>query len=1133
MGLSSSQARLLTLTGRMHDIERKAQKIQADKLRLANDSRRAYDNYLIALDSKKLQYSAIMQDGSIGYNDATLAALENGVVPSYSGVTSAKTFLLQNAQNGEIFITPEFAAQYGISDSGDLEPVGTLDEYLDAHNANSTEIIEHPINYNDVQSATPVENVKVSEPYTPADTYTINANSISTPTTTDYIPETLYNVSDAITKPSISSNVPNIDVVNGGSPISFPTPTPVNGALNVTDTTWTFPTGQTYRDFNYQEIRVPKDDLNMTLQQLSTKYNWNLSFTDTDDDGYALNNLSMYYVGKENGTNNYLQSQSRAKTYSYNANTTLNDMLSWFESNISGISYKSYSEDSSKDYGVLYSYKKGFFFISSDDAWTDSYLGKYLGGTFKQNGNPVVSLYHDWSSTEHQLTKDTKIIDVMYSDLNESMRSGGLDFNGCYLRLQKNGTNLNAQYNGTTNLNDLTFDEYFTYLADNNSDISYTTNAAGDMIFSFDGKMDGFGFSGDINRTIVYNANQTNTTTINVSLDAISENIYLMESILAQTPLDDYNSNHDARITAIKNKLTPAYGTDYRQLALLQDALVAALNSGDNAQIQSVYSNVKSNILDYTNKWNISSEDYIDSTSEPVTTVSGNTTTNTTVTTHYAFAIDSADYSITPGTTQIPDPDPSSVEYTATSDWTVDAIISRLAYDMWNQHHPIGSPDDLKTDLISRFNSYGYTDEDIISISNHVENPSDWSNIILKLMTHQRIDAYTRDFDTFVAVNPGTNNITITPYLDGVEEHYVTMDSENDIACKLAADIYAGNSALNPIDIKDQILATFNTKQLAGLSSYYGTSEWNAIVSALSSGVNASAVSAYTNKYSSYNDFRPNSANDNSIVPVNHDLVKGKVNIPTLEGIASNIVVAFRKAGYTVEQSEVLSLLSNKYSADDLDNNEKLASINDAVCKYLKGAENASQVQNIYNHLYGSATLNVPTVYNKTNYNFDRVNNGACQAEYGTTEFHTGKYEWVKDDYYYQLVNEYNTLKSLEGYRFKVVDTDTAESTEFVNNYIESNLGVFIEFSAGAEIKDMKQTSVAIETSLREVEDDKDLRKAEAQYEADMRKIDKKDRQYDVELAKYDNERNAIKSEMETLKNVAKDNVERTFKLFG
>ena len=77
------------------------------------------------------------------------------------------------------------------------------------------------------------------------------------------------------------------------------------------------------------------------------------------------------------------------------------------------------------------------------------------------------------------------------------------------------------------------------------------------------------------------------------------------------------------------------------------------------------------------------------------------------------------------------------------------------------------------------------------------------------------------------------------------------------------------------------------------------------------------------------------------------------------------------------------------------------------------------------------------------------------------------------------------------------------------------------------------ETSIATNTGLQEVSDEIELKKAEAKYEADMKRIDMKDRRYDQDLAALDNERNAIKQEMETLKTVAKDNVERTFKLFS
>ena len=81
--------------------------------------------------------------------------------------------------------------------------------------------------------------------------------------------------------------------------------------------------------------------------------------------------------------------------------------------------------------------------------------------------------------------------------------------------------------------------------------------------------------------------------------------------------------------------------------------------------------------------------------------------------------------------------------------------------------------------------------------------------------------------------------------------------------------------------------------------------------------------------------------------------------------------------------------------------------------------------------------------------------------------------------------------------------------------------------------KGIKNTSVSVETYMMEVKDQREVKKAEAQYEADMKKIDKKDRQYDTELAACETERNAIKEEVDTLKTVAKENVDRTFKLFS
>ena len=75
MGLSSSQARLLNLTARMHDIEYKAQNLEAQKLQMANESRQVYTEYENALNKQKVQFKQIGADGAANYVDADLQIL--------------------------------------------------------------------------------------------------------------------------------------------------------------------------------------------------------------------------------------------------------------------------------------------------------------------------------------------------------------------------------------------------------------------------------------------------------------------------------------------------------------------------------------------------------------------------------------------------------------------------------------------------------------------------------------------------------------------------------------------------------------------------------------------------------------------------------------------------------------------------------------------------------------------------------------------------------------------------------------------------------------------------------------------------------------------------------------------------
>lgn len=122
----------------------------------------------------------------------------------------------------------------------------------------------------------------------------------------------------------------------------------------------------------------------------------------------------------------------------------------------------------------------------------------------------------------------------------------------------------------------------------------------------------------------------------------------------------------------------------------------------------------------------------------------------------------------------------------------------------------------------------------------------------------------------------------------------------------------------------------------------------------------------------------------------------------------------------------------------------------------------------------------------------------------------------------------------MEEYQFEIVDANLCNKNEFVNNYITQAGASLLTFNVNEDGSfEMIGASVATKTSLRETANEINLKKAEAKYEADMDAINKKDTKYDTQLAVCETERNAIKEEVDSLKNVIKDNVDRTFKLFS
>ncbi len=98
MGMASSQARLLALTSRMHDVEYKAQNIMSQKVALATQEDDIYQEYCDALDATKIQVAFMGDSGSRQYVDASFATVckyQEGRIKQYA---------LHDSQSGKLVV---------------------------------------------------------------------------------------------------------------------------------------------------------------------------------------------------------------------------------------------------------------------------------------------------------------------------------------------------------------------------------------------------------------------------------------------------------------------------------------------------------------------------------------------------------------------------------------------------------------------------------------------------------------------------------------------------------------------------------------------------------------------------------------------------------------------------------------------------------------------------------------------------------------------------------------------------------------------------------------------------------------------------------------------------------------------
>jgi len=96
MGMAASQARLLMLTARIHDVEYEAQSIQNAKLQLATQQDEIYQKYMKALDAQSMTFTSI---DSSGNKSTVIANFNNLFSINAANTANGNHYLLVDSRN--------------------------------------------------------------------------------------------------------------------------------------------------------------------------------------------------------------------------------------------------------------------------------------------------------------------------------------------------------------------------------------------------------------------------------------------------------------------------------------------------------------------------------------------------------------------------------------------------------------------------------------------------------------------------------------------------------------------------------------------------------------------------------------------------------------------------------------------------------------------------------------------------------------------------------------------------------------------------------------------------------------------------------------------------------------------------
>ena len=137
---------------------------------------------------------------------------------------------------------------------------------------------------------------------------------------------------------------------------------------------------------------------------------------------------------------------------------------------------------------------------------------------------------------------------------------------------------------------------------------------------------------------------------------------------------------------------------------------------------------------------------------------------------------------------------------------------------------------------------------------------------------------------------------------------------------------------------------------------------------------------------------------------------------------------------------------------------------------------------------------------------------------------------------YYQ--NTFRMIQECGG--CEIMDNEYKNDSDWLTAMVEQGeVGIYIlsEDTGDADGYKFEQTSTSsggylTDTTISSI-DSTELKKAEAEYNKDLKAINRKDTQFDLALEDLETERTAITTEIESVRNVIDENIDRTFGVFS